>query len=230
MKLYLTQMDPIPQTVGALLKRKGWQVLHNPFRQVLFRENCWQDPLTSFDVVLLSSKNAARWLVDHSASQKIPPLAVVGEATAAIATSSGAALLTEPAPNAKALGITLQKILPAGASILYLCGATVTGDIEEGLKNYLLTKWEVYETQLITGSESAMDPKSMVYFQAPSTVQDFCSRQGFRPLWVAAIGPTTARALEGKGWKVDFQPSRPESLCFAREVPTPTQLGGNRSV
>lgn len=219
MKLYFTQINPLSDAATAAVKEKGWLPHHHPFRKIVFHQVNIARDLEGVDVLVLTSKNAAKWLLKQPLNLGRIPFAVVGETSAELLSTLGLHLVTKPAATARELAADLSQKLPQAAKVLFLCGAKTTGDLERGLARTCLQSRVVYSTQRIALKNAAIDSESMVYFQAPSTVDDYFSSFPFRPRWVAAIGPTTRLALEQRSWRVDFQPKRPELKNFIKELP-----------
>jgi uroporphyrinogen-III synthase len=220
MKLYFTQIDPPETALFQRLEAKGWMPQHLPFRQVEF---CGESlVLGDFDALVLTSKQAARWLLQQP-RQALPPLAVVGTASAALLAGHDL-LIADPPGNAADLAGAIRTRLPTSARILFLRGETAKTTIPLALNDYHLTCHTVYRTRKIQQKVRAIEDPSMVYFQAPSTVADFVEHFAQPPSWIAAIGASTAGTLRQLGWRIDFQPSRPENRFFVAELPQPGRI------
>ncbi len=218
MQLWFTQVDPVPPDVAAQLNAKGWQVGHLPLRKVTWLEV--DIPWSEVDLVVLSSKQAAQWLVAHLPSHW-PSLAVVGATTAAMLPRSKL-LFENPPAHAAELVERLRPRLALGTRLLFLRGEKVQDAIPNGLVDFDLRQAIVYRTEKNLEICPPSASPAMVYFQAPGTVADYSEAFRQPPSFVGAIGPTTARALAALGWQVDFQPSRPENPCIAQELPPPS--------
>lgn len=219
--LYFTQMEQPPAEVKDTLTQKGWRVHHLPLRHV---EHL--DVPVSFediDMVLISSKQAARWLLCQP-KQPACPLAVVGETTSGLL--SKGQLYFEKAPcNAAELVARLRPQLKHGMRLLFLRGERAKDTIPKGLADLDLTEVVVYRTVKILENRSPPAHPAMVYFQAPGTVLDYMEAFKTPPERISAIGMSTAHALEQAGWQVDFQPQRPENVHFAASLPGPQAWG-----
>ena len=107
MKLYLTQIDAPDSSLTAAFAAKGWQLCHFPFRRVVLHEEVGL-PQEDYDVWIITSKQAARWLQKQPRPAKPPPLAVVGNTTTALLQAWPR--LFDPAPaNAAELALALRK-------------------------------------------------------------------------------------------------------------------------
>ncbi len=220
MYLYFTQVDPVPPGVNQALTEKGWQVEHLPLRKVVWApaELNW----TNFDLVIVSSKQAALWLRAHPPTSW-PDLAVVGESSSALLPRQHLLFATAPANAAELVERLLPRLAPR-TRILFLRGEMAQDTIPLALAAHDFHQTIVYRTEKNLEITSPPPSLAMVYFQAPGTVADFLEAFRQPPAFVGAIGPTTARALNAVGWRIDFQPSRPENACFARELPPPSAM------
>lgn len=217
MRLYFTQLDPPDPGLCEQLALKDWQVCHLALRRSLLLEV--DVDLARFDVLIISSKQAARWLKRRELTTW-PKLAVVGASSAALLPQQH--LLFDQAPaNAGELVVRLLPLLGPKTRLLFLRGEKALETIPSGLAHHGLHEHIVYRTEKISKISTPPLQPAMVYFQAPGTVADYLEAFVHPPDYVGAIGPTTARALAGIGWQVHFQPSRPENECFARELPPP---------
>jgi len=216
MKLYFTQIDPLAPEQIAALAVKGWQAEHLAFRRVCFKEPDIR--LTGFDAILITSKQAARWLRARRPAE-LPSLAVVGRTSSALFAPDDLLFGEDPPADARGLVTALRQRFAAGARFLHLRGAATRDTVAEGLADYVLIGAEVYETARLAREYSPLDRGGMVYFQAPSTVADFMDHYPHCPDRVGAIGPATGDAVRAAGWRLDFQPTRPETDCFIAEIP-----------
>lgn len=221
MQLYFTQVDPIPPGVNQVLSAKGWQVEHLPLRKVVWEPATpnWAD----LDLVIVTSKQAALWLCAHPPPAAWPDLAVVGESTSALLPRQHLLFETAPANATELVERLLPRLAPR-TRILFLRGEKAQDTIPLALAAFDFRQTIVYRTEKNLEITSPPRSLAMVYFQAPGTVADFLEAFRQPPAFVGAIGPTTARALEAVGWRVDFQPSRPENACFAQELPPPSAM------
>ena len=225
MNLYFTQIDPPAEGLTGPLAEKGWQLRHLPFRRVADRAVALA--AEEGDLWLITSKNAARWVMRQGFGA-LPRLAVVGAATAALLPGDRLVFPPQEGPvHAADLAKRLRAMgAPAGRAC-FLCGDKARPFPDVG---FPVVRHEVYETPLIRQNSAPPESASMVYFQAPSTVADFHRSFRTKPGIIAVIGPTTAKAAESRGWAVDFQPGRPESTCFVNEVPPPERFTKDRSI
>ena len=218
MKLYFTQIDPLEDNYRDRLERRGWEYRHHPFREVVFLEVPVPD-FSRYDVIILSSKQAAKWLIRHQVPA-LPPLAVVGRATASLLESYRLFFDEDAPPDADSLVEALRGRCQPSCRLLFLAGERARDTIPRGLADYPLVQTTVYKTVKLKKNHARYEG-GMVYFQAPSTVKDFLRVYREPPDWIGAIGGTTARSLENIGWQVHFKPSRPEVRYFVEELPDP---------
>lgn len=222
MELFFTQMDPPPPSVVGVLQEKGWNPIHLPMRRESISGFEAIDS-KGFEAILITSKRGVRWLLQGPLPPT--PVAVVGETSAALLLPQ--ARLFEHAPaNALELARALRQRFDSGSRFLWLRGARAKDTLKQELEGYHLTERVVYETLKIPQKITTLPEPSMVYFQAPSTVVDFRECFGEQPKWIGAIGPTTAEALRRIGWMPHFQPSRPENVIFAAELPPSSTMTG----
>jgi len=229
MKIYLTQIDPPPRKCLTALREKGWDPIHWPMREVRFGAARPVESVAGYAAIAITSKKAALWFLKQDFPKPWPKLAVVGRNTASLFDGEGAELLCEPARNGTELAADIRKNLAPPAPILFLGGAKVASGLTHGLAGYRLSREVVYETLRIDAKNRGIPNAGMVYFQAPSTIEDFSELYGFRPEKIAVIGDTTRRSLSQLDWQADFQPSRPELDTFVKELPRPDWFGGQRS-
>lgn len=229
MKIYLTQIDSPPEHCLTILKEKGWDPVHWPMREVRFAPPRQIENLAGFAALVITSKKAARWFLEQDYPRPWPKLAAVGRTTASMFAGEKTGMLCEPARNGAELAANLQTKLAPPAPLLFLCGAKVASGLTSGLAGYRLQLEVVYETLRIPANNRQKPRGGMVYFQAPSTVEDFLNLYDCRPHKIAAIGETTRRRLSQLDWQVDFQPSRPELDIFVDELPPPNGFEGSSS-
>ena len=220
MNVYFTQIDPPDQDTAEALAKKGWRCRHLPFRCVEWLRTRTPD-MSAYDVVVMSSKRAARWYLEQQGLHA-KPLAVVGGATSAILAGHELVFGDDPPANAKELAQRLAKQLPKEARLLFVRGEIASKSIPDGLSGFALDQLTVYRTPL-----HKIDPVyqgGMVYFQAPGSVRDFHAAFTNKPTLAGAIGSATQEALVLLGWPVHFRPSRPETAVMIDEIPSPEQL------
>lgn len=217
MNLFFTQMDPIPGPVVTALEAKGWSCVHAPFRRVVLMDPPKMD-LQSYDCLIITSKQAARWLLGQ-AYETLPPLAVVGGGTAALLQEH--TCLFKDAPPANAAELTARLLEPESPrKCLFLRGATARDTLEKSLPSHRLDLATVYRTEKIEKIQPIRGP-GVVYFQAPSTVADFWETYRKPPDLIGAIGKTTAAAIHARGWPLHFKPTRPELIHLVEQLPSP---------
>ncbi len=223
MHLYFTQMDPIPNAVSVPLEAKGWTCVHMPFREVVFLETGAVD-FGDYDCIILTSKQAAHWLLQN-AGDTLPPLAVVGGATTALLKKFHCLFKDNPPPSAQDL---VERLAERGFSRrnLFLRGVHARDTVEKGLPHDQLQSLVVYDTQKIKKSKPIYG-SGMVYFQAPSTVADFWETYRKPPKLIGVIGETTAGAIMARGWPVHFKAGRPELTFLAEQLPSPEDFNLN---
>ena len=215
-------MDAPDPVVSQGLESRGWHCMHMPFREVVFSAETLPD-LSCYDYIVLSSKNAARLLIEQTGSQEVPPVAVVGGATSSLL-GEYPLVFQEPCVSAAELVERLRKRLAGNEKILFLRGEKALDTIPSGLGDFSLTPLTVYKTRKIQKIHRIYT-SGMVYFQAPSTVTDFSETYRNPPDFIGAIGPTTAKAIEELGWRIDFQPERPEIKELIGYLPEPGAFG-----
>lgn len=220
--LYFTQMDPLPDRFSANLEARGWLPHHLPFRQVVYLLEPTQ--LVGYDAVIVTSKQAARWLNRASVLTSQIRLAVVGRASSAELPPEQLLWRNAPA-NATQLVERLLMHFPNRSKFLFLRGEQALNTVASGLENHELTQLVVYRCEKVLKKDRLLVSPNMVYFQAPSTVVDYLEVYRHPPKCIGAIGKTTAQAVKQVGWHIDFQPSRPENTCFTSELPSPQLLG-----
>jgi uroporphyrinogen-III synthase len=221
MKLYFTQIQPLSDQLTADVVAKGWVPTHLPFRQVVLADAQHALQWLQFDLVVLSSKYAIQWLKQHQlpASLKI---AVVGNASNALIPADQRFFQDDAPPNAKTLANVLTDQLHPENRVLLLHGKQATTTLQEALQTYKTTVLEVYETRPVKPNLSQIAQPSMVYFQAPSTVEDYHQHIADVPTYIAVIGPSTAQKVISYGWPIHFQPTRPELTTFTNQLPHAT--------
>lgn len=218
MNFYFTQIEPPDPVLVAELTRSGWCCHHLPFRETVLLDVDRPD-FNQFDYVVLTSKNAARWLKTRCYPGQVPPIVAVGGSTAALLEDYALApgFLSG---NAETMVAQMRQGLRPGCRILFLRGASSLGVVGEGLAGFQVASLTVYKTRQIQNNHPIYS-SGMVYFQAPSTVTDFSETYRLPPTGVGAIGPTTAKAITRLGWRIDFQPERPELRFLAEALPSP---------
>ena len=223
MNLYFTQMDPPVAAHYRLLAARGWTLQHLPFRRPCFYEPPADLHPAHYDLIILSSKQAAKWLCRYF-PPPLPPIAAVGRTTASLLNGYDLWFDDPPPAHGAELVDRLNAELPPGPRLLFLHGHQAKRVIPTGLAAFSPVAQTVYGTEKLLTTFAPLPQKAVVYFQAPSTVADYLEIYGVPPWRIAAIGPSTATALRGLGWEPDFCPSRPETACFIAELPTPTQF------
>lgn len=226
MELFFTQMESPSVKMTAALQCRDWQPVHLPFREALFFDHVPVMDLSPFKAIIMTSKNAVRWFLERQFPQPWPEFALVGGGTAQHLGTEGVRLMVPPAPHGEALVKTLRPKVAPQDPLLFLHGARVAPHIPQGFMGYNLMECTVYETRKIVPNKALRPASGMVYFQAPSSVEDFVELYDFRPQHIAVIGPSTRKRVEQEGWRVDFQPSRPELEVFLRELPHHTNFKG----
>ncbi len=220
MKLHFTQIDPVPKAITMPLEARGWTCVHTPFREVVYLQ---MEPIDfqSYDCLIITSKQAARWLLKHHEGA-LPPLAVVGGSSNRLLKEHNCLFGDQPPASADML---VQALLKRGLppKCLFLKGANARDVIEQGLPSANLHTVIVYQTQKIKKNHCDYG-SGMVYFQAPSTVADFYEMYQKQPELIGAIGETTASAIRDMGWSVDFKPTRPELPFLAQQLPAPANF------
>jgi len=219
MNLVFTQIDPPPDWAVTALEKKGWTCVHQAFRRVVFLDAPAED-LAAFDLLIVTSKQAARWL-QARAPTALPPVAAVGRATSALLPGRRLAFGDDPPANAVELCARLRRSFTQSWRGLFLRGEAASPTIPKELADFDLTCRTVYKTEKISKNFAASPGPCMVYFQAPSTVMDFVERLRRPPTRIASIGPSTSAAIEKLGWSIDFTPSRPEIQFLVEELPPP---------
>lgn len=218
MKLYFTQIASIPGAICEQLRTKGWLPLHMPFREVQLEPIDLALNFSKYDLIVLSSKNALTWLTQHTLPAHIQ-VAVVGNATNASLEPQHRFFKASAPANAADLAAKVCQALPLNTRILLLLGQRARPTLAMALTPFRTEVRVVYHTQRRNTDFTQPERPSMVYFQAPSAVEDYQQLFAEPPTFVAAIGPSTAQQLHQKGWPIHFQPSRPELTCFTAELP-----------
>ncbi|CAM2066838.1 Uroporphyrinogen-III synthase [Sulfidibacter corallicola] len=223
MKFYFTQIDPPDPDIVARLAEKGWQAVHLPFRRVVLAPPAPELRWSDFDLLVISSKQGARWLARYG-DLDLPPIAAVGGSTHRLLGRwcGNLPFATDPPVHAADLVDRVRQRFPnLGTRILFLHGAVHRPDIPEGLAGYHVSSLQVYHTENLSQDFPPIDHSGVVYFQAPSTALDYHSIYRQPPRRIAVIGPTTAKAVKQLGWHIDFQPARPEASYMVEALPSP---------
>lgn len=173
----------------------------------------------TFDAILITSGRAAQWLGERHFTGRLAPLALLGSHSAALLDGFEQLDLKGRPANAAELVVAVKKIFGESGRFLFLKGEHAKDTIPSAFQQSQLTQLTVYTTQKLLKEFPPLDKKGMVYFQAPSTVADFHAVYGRVLGRVSSIGPSTTLALNELGWSIDFQPSRPETAIFVKELP-----------
>ena len=219
MNLYFTGIQAPPDQVVKSMETKGWCCRHMAFRQVVYLAANLPSVDAGHGAWLITSPRAARWLLDQN-PQKTPPIAAVGQTTHDLLTGFPLVFSQDPPRDAASLGERLQECFEAETRFLFIRGAAARDVLVEALGENRLDILTVYRTEKRTKIDTPY-LGGMVYFQAPSTVWDFQEIYGRPPQLVGVIGPATADAVRKLGWRVHFQPSRPELPGLIFEMPGP---------
>lgn len=214
LKVYFTQIDPIDDAVRSLLEQAHLEVIHCPMRTVKFLAATLP---AAQEGLVVSSKQAARWLIGQGRTIK-PPIFAVGQVTSNMLKDAGFLIAWEHAP-ANSEELVARMASESRQSLTYLKSPTSRPTIPLGLREFgfAVSERNVYETVAIPPPID-LEWQHLVYFQAPSTVRDYRSAGLHRPRLIAAIGPTTSAALSDLNWSVDFAPTRPEGGEFAEQL------------
>lgn len=216
MKLYYTQTEPLAQRHQRALTQRGYQPVQLAFRRI---ERLAVDrSLADCDLLVVTSKHAARWLAQHEPSG-VPPVAAVGRATHAELQGYRLIFGDDPPANAAALVAALRERAVEPTRCLFLQGEHALPTVPAGLPG--IQTCVVYRSVAQQPTLATLASRALLYFQSPRTVYDFLNHFARTPDFIAAIGPSTAEAVRARGLKVDFQPSRPETAQFAAECPAP---------
>lgn len=225
----VTRPGESPGRLGELLRAAGAAVTHWPC--IRFEAPVDPRPLAeavrqspSFDWIALTSPRAARrWLdavtdaTDAGAGSR-PPAAAAGPATAAVLRGAGWPV-RRIADAYSAVGL-VEAFATAGdaqqARVLFPCSDRAEEELPEGLRRLGAVVLQVPAYRTVA---TPPDPHEVldaarrgavevVTFTSPSTVDGFfgaadgAQRREIRGrLGAAAIGPTTAAALEAVGWR-----------------------------
>ena len=214
--LYFTQTDPLAAEDRRELEGKGWTVKHLQFRRVVMFD--LPVVLQGYDVIVVTSKQAARWLTKRP-QQPLQNIAAVGGSTSALLPPASLLFGADPPATVADLVNRLRGALSHTDRVLFLKGSHAASLQSRGLTEPSLSEVVVYSMVPAAAKFPPIPEDAMVYFQAPSTVKDFWTYYQRRPGRIGAIGPTTAKAIREQGWAVDFQPSRPENQTFVAELP-----------
>ena len=180
---------------------------------------------------------ALRWLPNQSAAWTAKPVFAVGPRTSEALRQLGFQPQGEEAGNAEALADVLeQSAAGLDGRLLFLCGDRRRDTLPERLQNAEIAFEEciVYRTLPQTHLELPDEEPDWMIFFSPSGVEAMERTSEMRrwKAWIAAIGPTTATALQQAGRAVDViapAPS-PEALvqalvAYRKEKATRTERG-----
>ena len=107
MNLYFTQIEKPTTQMLAACRDKGYTPHHLPFREVHYRSDV-QPRFGDYDVVIITSAHAARWL--RSAARPQMDVAVVGETTLSLLDTN--LNVCPPPPNVAELALQLKELFP----------------------------------------------------------------------------------------------------------------------
>ncbi len=226
-----------------LLERGGAAVVVVPVIEILPPEN-WAacdgalDDLRSYDAVLLTSANAARFFLGRGVERGISfdgiEVIAIGEASRSAAASRGVRCATEQAfANARELARHLLVAPVNGRRYLFPCGDLARSELPEALRRAgaLVDRVEVYRT--VAPPSEAVEPArsllaggkaDVVVFASPSAVRNLCDLMGdgltmaLRGAVAAVIGSTTETAARECGLDPRIVAARPTASALAAAI------------
>lgn len=134
------------------------------------------------------------------------PVAAVGDHTARAVSAAGGRVAVEGRAGAARL---LERLGPlAGRTVVYPHASKADPEVIDRLQaaGAVVVSGVAYRVKPIRPED---DPVDAVAFGSPSAVDGWCSARTLEGLLVGAIGPTTADALERRGYPVHAMPDRP---------------------
>lgn len=155
MRVLVTRPEPGASRTAVRLEAAGHEALVMPLTEIIGVPVKGAD-LPAADAIVITSANALRFapraLLPSFASV---PLLAVGGRTAAAAQAAGFISVTEGKGDAEALAGLIVSRLPAGASVLYLCGRVRRPDFESALNRagFSVNPVETYDVSLIGYSD-----------------------------------------------------------------------------
>jgi uroporphyrinogen-III synthase len=188
-------------------------------------------PLENFDYIYFGSKRGVKYFfqkLDREGIKKLPPIVVVGKKTAQFLEEFG----LKPFLVLDGYSNHLVELAKSGklkkGKVLIPTSKVHTKDIYR-LKDigFEIKVLPVYETVYLKYPSEVVRKKledsDIVIFTSPSTffslVENLQNGTNLlREKIIVAIGKTTAKAVEGKGFKVSFTPSRPDMGLLAKEL------------
>lgn len=155
------------------------------------------------DRILVTSARAVR--VVWPGSVPAVPFLSVGPATSDAVARAGGTVLAEGSGGAADL---LDRIDVAGLRVVFPHAAGADPETEAALRaRGASVDARVAYRSVPIGPES--EPVDAVTFASPSAVEGWCLTRSLEDQLIAAIGPTTAAAVEGRGGTVDLIAERP---------------------
>lgn len=193
-RVLVTRPAPGASATAQALRDAGWQPVLLPLTGTAALPGA-DAVLPQADAVAVTSANA----LHHAPAPLLArigavPLFAVGAATADAARRAGFATVVTGPGDAAGLAATLVARLPAGATVLYLCGKVRRPEIERSLRDggLAVVPIETYDTvrRSIADAEAAtLGPLSAVLVhsgEAARALADLARRPAFAPLFAQA--------------------------------------------
>lgn len=234
MRVVILRQPERARELCAALEDVGIETVVHPITRIVFLEpddpDEWRTLVESAEWVVFTSVNAvqsliegvggAAWLGDSLRARKT---AVLGQSSfTALGEMNVAADLAELKGTSRELVARLLPALGPRSHVLYPCAARTTGTIEDRLHagGHDLCKLACYATEPIPASDrlpidwAGIDA---VVVAAPSAVDALRLERNLPGSMVfAAIGPTTARALRDRGFRVLGEASTPDTAAIVK--------------
>jgi uroporphyrinogen-III synthase len=226
-----------------LLERSGATVIVVPVIEILPPES-WTacdralDGLRSYDAVLLTSSNAARFFLGRGVERGISfdgiNVVAIGEASRSAAAAQGVSSATEHAfSSARDLARHLLVTPVNGRRYLFPCGDLARGELPEALRQAGAHVDRVVVYRTVAPPPGAVEPArdlltrgeaDVVVFASPSAVRNLLDLMGdgltvaLRSAVVAVIGPTTETAARECGLDPRIVAAQPTASALAAAI------------
>lgn len=188
-------------------------------------------PVENFSGLIITSKNALRTIPDAILEQLTTlPVYCVGTATSALAADKGFSIIIDAGGDREDLERTLiASALPPGATLLYLSGADISGEIKNNTLD--ITRIPVYKAAPVAAfSESAIRTlqnknAEAVLFMSVRTAENFCAlaRQyalmdSLQETKAICLSENIRKAVDKFTWKAILTARRPDQLSLLAEI------------
>lgn len=208
----------IAEPLRGLLEAGGVQVVHVPL--VVLQPTGRSAPMSSPDVVVVSSAAVARFVPDLALRLKGIPIAAVGRATAGALEAIG----LQPAWVGDSGGEALFGLLPDPSACLWYIGAQQPSrGVRAALDRHAgpVAHWAVYENHIPPGASEVLaevGAVDLVVLASPSAASRYAAMSGDTAVPAAVIGEATSRAARDAGLQISAQPEVPGTEALAAAV------------